>query len=214
MTIKLCLKASNNLINYSMKRIFTFLILLIAFKANCQTMYANGYQDGYANGFCYDKNEGCSIPIPPVPPMPKIGDDQNSYQDGYNRGFASGIAKQENSTSNKGYTTTTPQTIDFIYKLDYSTINEIAAIIKNIKGIAFENYQKKDYHTCIYLTSRCLSVSPFDKELYMLVGMSYYGLKDYKMAITNLQKAKQLDPNDTQIDGIIDTITKQSANSN
>ncbi len=51
--------------------------------------YCDGFQSGYKAGYCY-RQFGCIPPIPPICPIPRIG--ENSFQDGYNRGFTAGSA--------------------------------------------------------------------------------------------------------------------------
>ena len=82
-----------------MKPLRSSLILgmLIALMTAPQTSHAQtggfcaGYQGGFSAGACYQKF-GCIQPIPPICPIPGIGED--SYQDGYNRGFLAGLARR------------------------------------------------------------------------------------------------------------------------
>jgi hypothetical protein len=54
---------------------------------NAQEGFCSGWEKGYHEGYCYNKNYGC-YPTIPVCPIPNIGRD--SYIDGYNRGFIAG----------------------------------------------------------------------------------------------------------------------------
>ena len=63
---------------------------LIPTTSPCQSAYDKGFDEGYKKGYCYEKLS-CIPPIPPIAPIPKIGESSSSYQDGYNRGFKVGL---------------------------------------------------------------------------------------------------------------------------
>jgi len=50
--------------------------------------FCKGYQAGYKRGWCSGQSYGCIPPIPPICPIPNIG--ESTYQDGYDRGFGDG----------------------------------------------------------------------------------------------------------------------------
>lgn len=50
--------------------------------------FCEGFENGYADGYCYEKI-GCMSPIAPPCPMLKYTD-EDSYKGGYNRGFTIG----------------------------------------------------------------------------------------------------------------------------
>jgi hypothetical protein len=54
------------------------------------SQFCRGFNDGYKEGYCYDRY-GCISPIPPICPMLEIGERQDSYKDGYNRGFKTAL---------------------------------------------------------------------------------------------------------------------------
>ncbi len=60
-----------------------------------------GFQAGYKAGFCYN-DFGCVAPIPPVTPIPLIGESSQNYKDGYNRGFKMGLEDKQNAKSRQG----------------------------------------------------------------------------------------------------------------
>ena len=64
------------------------LILITVASTYGYSSFCAGYQDGYRAGYCYNKF-GCIEPIPPICPIPNIG--ESSYSDGYNRGFLVGL---------------------------------------------------------------------------------------------------------------------------
>ena len=88
------------------KQIATLTLFLLTFVAFGQyNDYDRGFQNGYKEGYCYN-DFGCISPIPPITPIPLIGESNDNYQDGYNRGFKRGLedkqAKKSNSGGNQG----------------------------------------------------------------------------------------------------------------
>lgn len=82
------------------KQIATLTLLLLTFVAFGQyNDYDRGFKNGYKEGYCYN-DFGCIAPIPPITPIPLIGESNDNYQDGYNRGFKEDwkINKQKNLT--------------------------------------------------------------------------------------------------------------------
>ena len=63
--------------------------------------YDRGFKNGYKEGYCYNEF-GCIAPIPPITPIPLIGERNDSYQDGYNRGFKKGLEDKQSKKSNSG----------------------------------------------------------------------------------------------------------------
>lgn len=193
-----------------------FLLAILVFSTlilKGQDQYSNGFSTGYRKGYCYGKELGCIAPIPPIPPIPSIGESLDNYQDGYNKGFSMALEEQNTSNQGQSYHTTSPQLVDFIYKLDAKSILELAAAQRQLKGVAFENYKNKEYNTCIYLCSKILPTDPYDSELYMLIGMSYYGEKNYQQALYNLRKARVFDPTNNMYDKAIMDVEKDYNNS-
>lgn len=88
-----------------MKKILLFSLLIISL-LDCfaQNNYDRGFQNGYKEGYCYN-DLTCIPPVPPITPIPLIGENSNSYQDGYNRGFKKGLedkAAKEAGRNNAG----------------------------------------------------------------------------------------------------------------
>ena len=87
-----------------MKKSLLFLIaLLLSLSTFGQSDYSRGFQNDYKVGYCYN-DDGCIPPIPPITPMPRIGESQDNYQDGYNRGFKRGLEDKQakkSGSSNK-----------------------------------------------------------------------------------------------------------------
>lgn len=59
-----------------------------------QSNFCRGFNDGYKEGYCYDRY-GCIAPIPPVCPVLEVGERIDSYKDGYNRGFKTGLRDRD-----------------------------------------------------------------------------------------------------------------------
>jgi hypothetical protein len=90
--------------NKAMKKNLLLLIaLLTSITVFGQSDYSRGFQNGYKEGYCYN-DFGCIAPIPPITPIPLIGESNDNYQDGYNRGFKRGLEdKQAKKTNSGGY---------------------------------------------------------------------------------------------------------------
>lgn len=142
-----------------MRKYFLIAILFLINNITlAQSGFAKGFEVGYKEGWCYDRGVGCIPPIPPIAPIPKIGEDMNSYQDGYRRGFTMGQqdAKKSNApTSRKRYQTSESVFMDakdLIYNPDYKT----AAMInmqkeREYKRTLAEVYEILDYLNFNYL---------------------------------------------------------------
>ncbi len=75
------------------KHLLTTVLLFSFLAAFAQSSYDTGFKAGYKEGYCY-LDFGCIPPIPPITPIPYIGESNDSYQDGYNRGFKLGLEKK------------------------------------------------------------------------------------------------------------------------
>ncbi len=80
-------------------QLLLFIITLLSKSLVAQSNYSSGFDEGYKNGYCYG-DAFCSSPIPPITPIPLIGESDDSYQDGYNRGFSVGT-KDRQKKNNK-----------------------------------------------------------------------------------------------------------------
>jgi len=75
-------------------------ILLFSIDAFAQSdKYSKGYQIGWEKGYCYEGGYGCTSPIPPLSPLPKIDENSYSYENGYNRGFTDGQRAKNSNQS-------------------------------------------------------------------------------------------------------------------
>jgi hypothetical protein len=68
------------------------IFLIISSFTFSQTKFNEGFNVGYKKGYCQDQGIGCIEPIPPIAPIPKVGESSDSYNDGYNRGFQMGLS--------------------------------------------------------------------------------------------------------------------------
>jgi hypothetical protein len=86
----------------TMKRnILIIVTILISIAAFGQSDYSRGFQNGYKEGYCHN-DFGCIAPIPPITPIPLIGESNDSYQDGYNRGFKRGLEDKRAAKTKSG----------------------------------------------------------------------------------------------------------------
>ncbi|HFG0578739.1 TPA: hypothetical protein ACGFUY_002602 [Flavobacterium psychrophilum] len=87
-----------------MNKIIKLIVLIFPCLIFSQNDFSNGYKEGYKSGYCYEQGYGCIPPIPPIAPIPRVG--ESTYTDGYNRGFSDGKNKRSSEKSNSNYSTT------------------------------------------------------------------------------------------------------------
>ncbi len=87
------------------KYFITFLLVVSSLNIFSQNNYTIGFNNGYKEGYCYGNSYGCIAPIPPICPIPKIGESYDNYSQGYNRGFVIGQKQQSNSNKNNNLST-------------------------------------------------------------------------------------------------------------
>lgn len=113
-----------------MKKIIAILVFCQTLYMNAQTNYDRGYQRGWKEGYCqnYD-GVSCLPPNPPMTPMSRINENDNSYKDGYNRGFTDGLAAYSggNSRSNRQRTfkTSDLEVFNDFYRAPWQEINNV-----------------------------------------------------------------------------------------
>lgn len=71
-------------------------LLLFPLAAGAQDFCA-GFQQGVKDGACYGSQYGCTPPLPPLCPLPRIG--ETTYQHGYQRGFLEAARPQPSRPS-------------------------------------------------------------------------------------------------------------------
>lgn len=128
------------------KNFIIILTLLVSVKIAAQSDYSNGFQNGYKEGYCYN-DFGCISPIPPITPIPLIGESTNNYQDGYNRGFKKGLedkqVKKQNSQNNQSSQGYNGQSQ--VYTSSYSSDNyNVLLRAMEMKQAQMEMYQAQN----------------------------------------------------------------------
>lgn len=78
------------------KLLFIVSMLIIFISSDIQSNYCIGYDDGYADGWCYN-DQFCNPPLSPLCPLPRLNESSASYRDGYNRGFVHGRYDRSNN---------------------------------------------------------------------------------------------------------------------
>ncbi len=190
-----------------MNKFLFFTFLIISNFVFGQSKYNNGFNDGYKKGYCHDKGISCIEPIPPIAPIPAIGEDLNSYQDGYNRGFKMG------SQANSGTSTTSTQTReryktssaqfvdDFVYNpyKDPNVLNlavKVAELkaqkLKALFNNATESYNDDDYANAIYYSNEIIKTDANIPQAYAIKAMSYFYKNEIINAYNNISKAQSL----------------------
>jgi len=96
-----------------MKNYILLLLIFIPTLSFSQSNWQNGFDKGYAEGYCYN-DIGCVSPPSPAS-IPSIYSTYNNLQDGYNQGFIEGLFDKAVSSSSDGtssdrtrYKTATP----------------------------------------------------------------------------------------------------------
>lgn len=133
-----------------MKRIILIFVLLFVSNAIAQSNFSKGFEVGYKQGWCYDKGVGCLPPIPPIAPIPKIGENINSYDDGYRRGFTMGQqdSASKNGNSSNGRTRQRYETADpvfaegTIYMPNFQLMREAQLARQNQYQEEYEEYDR------------------------------------------------------------------------
>jgi hypothetical protein len=129
------------------KNFIIILTLLVSVKISAQSNYSNGFQNGYKEGYCYN-DFGCIPPIPPITPIPLIGENTNNYQDGYNRGFKKGLEdkeiKKQNSQNNQSAQNNNRQSQ--VYTSSYSSSDNYNVLLRamEMKQAQMEMYQAQN----------------------------------------------------------------------
>lgn len=129
------------------KTFVLILFFLISVNLYSQSNFANGYQKGFKEGYCYqskqNENVGCIDPLVPISPLSDVsrGEQENNYKDGYHRGFEDGkinfLAQNTSKSENPLYT---PRKYPKVYEPEITTLmgmvlrqrNEYQSYIDNI----------------------------------------------------------------------------------
>lgn len=191
-----------------MRKSFIILSIFLSFFSFAQSNFSNGFSDGYKKGYCQNQGIGCLSPLPPIAPIPKIGENMNSYQDGYNRGFEEGLNAQkkkqsgnENQTRERFKTSQVEFVEDNIYNpyKDQNTLN-LAIKVAELKSKrlselyekGIENYNNENYSDAIYYANEIIKIEPTISQSYALKAMSQIYKGEFLNSFNNINKAKNL----------------------
>jgi hypothetical protein len=91
------------------KTTLLFFFIALTFKTLAQSDYSRGFKVGYKKGYCYN-DFSCIDPIPPITPIPYIGESSDDYPAGYNRGFKMGLEDKQKDKKSSGTNTNNSNT--------------------------------------------------------------------------------------------------------
>ncbi|MFK8281588.1 hypothetical protein [Capnocytophaga cynodegmi] len=201
-----------------MKRMYILLVVLLSLGSGilAQSRFAVGFEAGYKDGWCYDRGVGCLPPLPPIAPIPKIGEDMNSYQDGYKRGFMIG---QQDSAAKKGNTTNTvtrqryqtdkpvfEDSKDLVYNPDYKA----AAIIQQ-QALRYNQYHEEKERQIVAQIRSFVHIKKYDEAIdlaerierpltkYSVKAIVYQEKGDIISAYNNYYECLSYDENNKEI---------------
>lgn len=178
-----------------MKKIIFLFFILNSLTIFSQTNFDRGFSEGYKKGFCQDKGIGCMEPIPPIAPIPQIGEDMNSYSDGYNRGFKMGLQQNSSDDGRKRYQTSKAQFVDdFIYN-PYKDMNIVDLKMKAISAImdrAVTNYNNGNYDDVISNANDLIGIQNDFAIAYYLKSIAYFKKGEILNSYNNGVKQYQL----------------------
>jgi len=167
--------------------IVAFLTISLSF---AQTNYTNGFNAGYKKGFCQDQGIGCIEPIPPISPVPKIGESSDSYNDGYNRGFQTGLnARKSNSNERTRYKTAKPKFIDYTSSSNDNLINLKIKVLNKLSKRALENLENENYESAIDNANSMIKIHSTYGIAYVYKSNAQYQLGQILNAYNNSIKA-------------------------
>lgn len=172
----------------------TILILFFSIQIKAQSGFCKGWDNGYKQGYCFQKN-GCFAPLPPLCPLPNFSN--NTYTDGYNLGFTKG--KEDNSkTINqtvKQYQPIEHQNYGEIvnnhikqraskYQSTYSEQNysEQFDYFYELRNKSIQYFKEKDYFNCVIFYKKIVDFGfYYDSNVEVVAGVSYFKLwEQYK----------------------------------
>ena len=180
--------------------------------------FSEGFQDGYKKGYCLGDGN-CLPPIPPIIPIPAIGENYDSYQDGYNRGFQMGLdAKRNNNANNNGSGGTYKQVVPpakyapsvplDIYERGIAEKarqnQELATLRAKSLDDSYSYLQKLDrlFSECYPNTNHFNGIEKRFKKVALLIDSEWKAINDFiatqeNYYITNINKCRQdAPPND------------------
>ena len=184
-----------------MRKSLIILSLFLSLFSFAQSNFSNGFSDGYKKGYCQNQGIGCMSPLPPISPIPKIGEDMNSYQDGYNRGFESGLNAQKSNSNNstnstrQRFQTSKAEFIDFTSNTNPSgdaildlKIKAISAIVERAK----ENLENENYDAAIDNSNDLLKIQPNLGIAFIIKSNAQFHKDEIINAYNNSAKANNI----------------------
>ncbi|MBT0609223.1 tetratricopeptide repeat protein [Aequorivita echinoideorum] len=156
-------------------------LLLLATFSFAQSKYTNGFNNGYKKGFCQDQGVGCVEPVPPVAPVPKVGENSSSYSDGYNRGFKMGLNARKkkgssNSNSNRErYKTADSKFVDFTSSPNTNLLGLKYKALKSLMERAKTNLANQNFDEAINNANSILSIQSGFSSAYEIKSVAYFG---------------------------------------
>jgi len=162
-----------------MKKIILISFIFFTTIIIAQTDYTNGFKIGYKKGFCQDQEIGCIEPIPPISPIPKIGESSDNYNDGYNRGFQMGLNAKKTNNSGNGYKTAKPKFVDnIIYKAPKTENKAKKQMAEMIEKRGMQNLVDGNYDDAINDANVLLGMGYYSQSAYFLKSKSYFHKKE------------------------------------
>jgi tetratricopeptide (TPR) repeat protein len=161
-----------------------------------QSNYDRGFQVGYSKGYCQDQGVGCLSPIPPIAPIPTIGENLDSYQDGYNRGFQMGLSAHSSvgntSINRKRYQAAAdPVFIDGISSYD----NNLAlktTVLTNLINESKQELINENYDRAISIADRMIEIDPRLAVAYFVKSNAYYQKKEMLNSYNYAEKSDRI----------------------
>jgi len=147
------------------KPLLLFITLLLSLSTFGQSDYSRGFQNGYKVGYCYN-DYGCIPPIPPITPIPRIGESQDNYQDGYNRGFKQGL--EDKQVKKPSYPNKTETHVDYSAPVLQDTYNPVE-FVQHIKDRQFqiqkELYEQRQKNTAEGMKKYSLEIEGWEDQI-------------------------------------------------
>ena len=196
-----------------MKKNCILFILLTVF-VNAQTNFNIGYNSGYGAGYCFDQGIGCIKPVPPISPIPTIGESSDNYKDGYNRGFSDGLNKQKPTTNNSESSGSNPSSRDrykttkaaFVQDKMYNPyadadlLNLKIQTLSKLVDAGMEDLQNENYESAIEKSNRMLKIQSNLPIAFLIKSNAQFQKGEIINAYNNAGKMYSLSQDETYKD--------------
>jgi hypothetical protein len=174
-----------------MKKIILVISILLTIASSAQSRYSVGFSDGFKSGYCQNQGIGCMSPLPPIAPIPAIGENMNNYKDGYNRGFDDGLTSQKSSNNNNNATRErfTAKSIELstnnIYQPNYSVKQQYNEFIASLKSTAVQDFNDKNHDSALNKANKLIELQEFLEDAHYIKSFIYTIRKQYPMEAYN-----------------------------